>query len=200
MGARKMKQDLLDFFRALDRRLFLSDELKPYAYVDGPLPIGHEQTISQPSLVLEMTDRLNVDSECRVLEIGTGSGYQTAFLAEFAREVYTVERIPVLAEAARERLDRLEYTNIFYRIGDGSEGWPENAPFDRIIVTAAAGSMPDDLVTQLAPGGIMIVPIGPPGYQRLTRITRDPDGRVSMESLFDVAFVEMRGKYGWGGH
>jgi len=199
-GYPKMKQDLLNFFRALDRRLFLPDEQKPYAYVDGPLPIGHEQTISQPSLVLEMTDRLDINSECRVLEIGTGSGYQTAFLAEFSREVYTVERIPALAEAARERLDRLEYTNIFYRIGDGSEGWPENAPFDRIIVTAAAGSMPDDLVTQLAPGGIMIVPIGPPGYQRLTRITRDPDGRVSMESLFDVAFVEMRGKYGWGGH
>lgn len=199
-GYPKMKQDLLNFFRALDRRLFLPDEQKPYAYVDGPLPIGHEQTISQPSLVLEMTDRLDINSECRVLEIGTGSGYQTAFLAEFSREVYTVERIPALAEAARERLDRLEYTNIFYRIGDGSEGWPEHAPFDRIIITAAAGSMPDALVAQLAPGGIMIVPIGPPGYQRLTQITRRPDGRLSSDSLCDVAFVEMRGKYGWGRH
>lgn len=192
-----MKQELVDFYRSLDRSLFLSNAMKPLARIDGPLPIGYEQTISQPSLVLQMTDLLELNPRCRVLEIGTGSGYQTAFLAHFSREVYTVERIPELAEIARTRLLELEYRNIFYRIGDGSAGWPEQAPFDRIMVTAAAGQTPKDLIKQLSRNGIMIVPIGPPGLQRLTRITRDKNGKIRHDDLLGVAFVELKGKYGW---
>ncbi|MBN1892677.1 MAG: protein-L-isoaspartate(D-aspartate) O-methyltransferase [Clostridiales bacterium] len=192
-----MKQELVEFYRSLDRSRFLSNAMKPFARVDGPLPIGHDQTISQPALVLEMTDLLELTSRCRVLEIGTGSGYQTAFLAQFSREVYTVERIPELAEMAQTRLLQLGYRNIFYRIGDGSAGWPEHAPFDRIIVTAAAGKTPGDLIRQLARNGIMIVPVGPPGLQRLTRITRDKNGTLRYDDLLGVAFVELKGKYGW---
>lgn len=175
----------------------MDDACREYASLDAAFPIGYGQTISQPSLVYMMTERLNLDKTCRVLEIGTGSGYQTAFLAEFSKEVYTVERIPELSEKARERLGELGYENIFYRIGDGSLGWKEYAPFDRILVTAAAGKIPDDLVAQLKEGGTMLVPVGPSGWQQLTLITRDAEGLVHSQAIGDVVFVELKGKYGW---
>mgnify|MGYP000885555947 CR=1 FL=1 len=192
-----MDQELVDFSKSLDRSFFIDNEFKDYACLDRALPIGYEQTISQPSLVLEMTDRLALDKNCRVLEIGTGSGYQTALLAEFSGAVYTIERIKELAESARAKLDQLGYTNICYQIGNGSAGWAEYAPYDRIIVTAAAEKIPDELINQLGTGGIMIVPVGPRGLQHLQLITRDLGGEIHSETIGEVTFVEMKGKYGW---
>lgn len=192
-----MDQKLMDFFNSLDRSFFIDNEFKNYAHLDRALPIGYEQTISQPSLVLKMTQRLNLDNNCRVLEIGTGSGYQTAFLAEFSKEVYTIERINELAESARKKLEHLGYKNISYKIGDGSLGWAEHAPYDRIIVTAAAEKIPEELVNQLSPGGIMVIPVGPRDLQQLKLITRNQEGEIHSETIGRVVFVEMKGKYGW---
>lgn len=192
-----MNQKLMDFFNSLDRSFFIDNEFKNYAHLDRALPIGYEQTISQPSLVLKMTNFLNLNKNCRVLEIGTGSGYQTAFLAEFSKKVYTIERIKELAESARKKLEHLGYENIFYQVGDGSEGWTEHAPYDRIIVTAAAERIPEELVNQLGTGGIMIVPVGSPGLQQLKLITRGQEGKIHIDTIGKVVFVEMKGKYGW---
>jgi len=186
------------YYHRLDRALFLDDAYKPMADVDGPLPIGFGQTISQPSLVVEMTRILDISPDCTVLEIGTGSGYQTALLAHFARAVYTIERIAELSVAAQARLDQLGFTNILFRIGDGSIGWPEYAPFDRIMVTAAAARVPDELVAQLRPGGRMMIPVGPPAWQQLLLITRDAQGLMHQHPVENVRFVELHGKYGWG--
>ena len=191
--------ELKVFFRQLDRAFFIDNKNKEYAYLDRPLPIGYEQTISQPSLVLEMTYLLAPDKEYTVLEIGTGSGYQTALLAEFSGQVYTVERIKELAEKAREKLTQLGYSNIAYKIGDGSQGWIENAPYDRIIVTAAAQEIPPELIKQLKPGGKMVIPVGPRGMQELLLITKDQAGEINRQSVGEVRFVEMKGKYGWSG-
>jgi protein-L-isoaspartate(D-aspartate) O-methyltransferase len=192
-----MNQALTDFFNSLDRSFFMADEYRSYASLDAAFPIGFGQTISQPSLVYLMTDNLQLDKNCRVLEIGTGSGYQTAFLSAFSKEVFTIERIAVLAEKARIRLGALGYMNILYRIGDGSTGWAEYAPYDRILVTASAGKIPVDLVAQLGKGGRMIVPVGPSCCQQLLLITRDDTGELRKEVLEDVVFVELKGKYGW---
>ena len=188
---------LIRFFQQLDRRLFLGTAEVPFASLDEPLPIGFGQTISQPTLVAEMTRLLSPELTSRVLEIGTGSGYQTAFLAEFSQQVFTVERIPELSETAKERLDRIGYRNIQYRIGDGSIGWPEEAPFDRIIVTAAAGRLPSELTSQLAANGRMIIPVGPPGSQELLLVTRNEQGQLQETVVERVVFVELKGKYGW---
>lgn len=190
-------QKLRDFYRKLDRSFFIDNEYKECAYLDRPLPIGHGQTISQPSLVLEMTRILDPDENSKVLEIGTGSGYQTALLAEFSGTVCTVERIPELSEKAKEKLDALGYTNIQYKVGDGSEGWSEQGPYDRIIVTAAAEVMPDELTKQLKPEGKMVIPLGPREMQELMFIIKDSEGNVFRESLGKVVFVEMKGKYGF---
>ena len=190
-------EELMGLFHKLDRALFIDGEYKGYAALDRPLPIGMGQTISQPSLVLEMTALLQPEKGSRVLEIGTGSGYQTALLAMAVAEVYTVERIPELSAGARGRLDALGLTNVHYRVGDGSEGWPEYAPFDRVIVTAGAGTVPESLLDQLNPGGIAVAPVGPRGVQQLLRITKDADGAVHAESMGAVAFVELVGRYGW---
>ena len=191
------REALTAFYHQLDRSFFLDDAYKAHSDRDRPLPIGFGQTISQPSLVLEMTWLLSPEKESRVLEIGTGSGYQTALLAEFAGQVYTMERIEELARKARVRLDQLGYANIHYRTGDGSQGWPEEAPFDRIILTAAAGKRPLELIGQLAPGGRMVAPVGPPSGQELLLITRDKAGQVQEERRGYVSFVEMVGPYGW---
>jgi protein-L-isoaspartate(D-aspartate) O-methyltransferase len=188
---------LLEFYNKLDRALFIDNEYKELACLDNALPIGHGQTISQPSLVLEMTYQLAPEKDSKVLEIGTGSGYQTALLAQFSGTAYTIERIPELAEKAKEKLDALGYSNIVYKIEDGSAGWLEYAPFDRIITTAAAGKMPQELIDQLKAGGRMIAPVGPQGTQDLLLITKDINGVVQNKSLGKVAFVEMKGKYGW---
>lgn len=190
-------KDLLDFEDKLDRAFFIDNENKEYAYRDSPLAIGYGQTISQPSLVLEMTLLLALDKDKKVLEIGTGSGYQTAILAEFSGSVYTVERIRELAEKAKVRLDQLGYTNILFKIGDGSEGWQENAPYDRIIVTAAAEQIPSELVAQLAVGGKMVIPVGSCGLQELMLVTKESVGILDIQTIGKVVFVEMKGKYGW---
>jgi protein-L-isoaspartate(D-aspartate) O-methyltransferase len=189
---------LWSYFEKLDRTLFLDEEYKPLASVDGPLPIGYGQTISQPSLVAEMTRILDVGPDCTVLEIGTGSGYQTALLAHFAQKVCTIERIAELSIAAKARLEQLGFSNIQYKIGDGSLGWPEHAPYDRIMVTAAAARIPDELFTQLKPSGRMIIPVGPPSWQQLLLITKDAQGLMHQHPVEDVRFVELHGKYGWG--
>jgi protein-L-isoaspartate(D-aspartate) O-methyltransferase len=190
-------QDLLRFFQNLDRSFFIDNEYKELAGYDTPLPIGFEQTISQPTLVLQMTAALNLNKSLKVLEIGTGSGYQTAFLAEFAGEVHTVEKIAALSRKAEERLKELGYNNINFIEGNGSEGRPENAPYDRIIVTAAARRIPEPLSEQLKPGGLMLIPVGERGQQELLLLTKAESGLVKTESLGKVVFVELKGDYGW---
>ena len=182
------------FFYDLDRSRFMTD-YKSLAPLDRALSIGYGQTISQPSLVLDMTKQLQIDENCSILEIGTGSGYQTCLLAEFARTVDTIERIPELAEAAEERLLAMGYHNIRFHLTDGSMGWPENGPYDRIMVTAAAAKVPDELVAQLSDGGLMIIPVGDSDFQYILRITKSIEGVISTEKLEAVRFVPLVGKY-----
>lgn len=188
---------LNEFYHHLDRSYFIDNEMKVFADLDKPLSIGYGQTISQPSLVLEMTRILEPELDSRVLEIGTGSGYQTALLARFSKTVYTIERIAELSETAQKRLETLGYTNIVYKIGDGSEGWKESAPFDRIMVTAAAEKIPNELLEQLAVGGKMMIPVGSSELQELKLVFKDANGQVHQETVDLVRFVEMKGKYGW---
>ncbi|KJS84077.1 MAG: protein-L-isoaspartate(D-aspartate) O-methyltransferase [Peptococcaceae bacterium BICA1-8] len=173
----------------------MDNEFRGYAGEDKALPIGFEQTISQPSLVLEMTLHLDLNKESKVLEIGTGSGYQTALLAKFSHEVYSVERISELSQKAQERLSKLGYKNVSFRVGDGSEGWAQYAPYDRIIVTAGAGIMPKELIEQLALGGKMVIPVGKKEVQELVLISKDEQGQITKESLGKVRFVPLVGKY-----
>ncbi|MFZ5985993.1 MAG: protein-L-isoaspartate(D-aspartate) O-methyltransferase [Bacillota bacterium] len=189
--------ELYNFYKNLDRSVFIDNEYKEYAHFDNALPIGHNQTISQPSLVYEMTSRLDLNKDLKVLEIGTGSGYQTVLLAEFSKEVYTVERIDELSQKARERLKIMGYKNIKFKVGDGSKGWSEFAPYDRIIVTAGAGKIPEELVDQLGAGGRMLIPVGKRYMQELILIERSREGEVKTTSLGDVVFVELKGDYGW---
>ncbi len=191
------RNSLFKAFRELDRSLFLDDACKGMAAYDEPLPIGYGQTISQPSLVAEMTALLDPEPDSVVLEIGTGSGFQTALLSRFFRKVFTVERIPELSEKARKRLAAMGLNNISYLIGDGSKGWAEKSPFNRIIVTAAASVVPPDLTEQLAPGGRMVIPVGPPVWQDLLLITKDIEGSCSRRAIEKVAFVELVGEFGW---
>jgi len=191
------QQELEDFFRSLDRSFFVDDDMKKYAHLDEPLPIGFGQTISQPTLVLEMTKLLAPEKDSKVLEIGTGSGFQTALLAKMAAKVYTVERIAELMEKAQKRLEALNFSNIYYKVGDGSKGWQEHAPYDRIMVTAAARVLPAELVNQLAVGGRMVIPIGPPRSQELKVITKKDNGDIDVKTVELVRFVELKGQYGW---
>ncbi len=188
---------VLEALRVIPRHLFVPPEFQDEAYEDYPLPIGYGQTISQPYMVAAMTEALALEPHHRVLEIGTGSGYQTAVLAYIAREVYTVEYVPELSERARRILQDLGFTNIHFRVGDGSLGWPEAAPFDRILVTAAAPEVPPPLWEQLAPEGIMVIPIGDLWGQELYRIRKTRDGEREEEALFPCAFVPLRGAYGF---
>jgi len=183
---------LLDAMRRVPRDRFVPADLRARAYEDRPLPIGYQQTISQPYIVAYMTQALRLPPEAKVLEVGTGSGYQAAVLAELAATVYTIEIIPQLATRARAVLDELEYDNVQVRQGDGYAGWPEEAPFDAIIVTAAPDHVPQPLVDQLALGGQLIIPIGQ-GRQALTILTRAEDG-VEHETTLPVVFVPMTGQ------
>ncbi len=192
-----MEGNLIRYFNQLDRSVFIPEAVQASARWDVPLPIGFGQTISQPSLVLEMTLQLDLKPDQRVLEIGTGSGYQTAFLAEFAQEVFTVERHEALSISAQGSLSSLGYDNVVFRVGDGSLGWPEEAPFDRIMVTAAAGKMPTALMEQLKSGGKMVIPVGPREVQKIMLIHRLEDGSFTYKELMAVQFVEFIGEYGW---
>lgn len=185
------RQAFMEHYNSLDRALFLDKDMQNLAKVDRPLPIGHGQTISQPSLVAQMTITLDPEPSSRVLEIGTGSGYQTALLAPFCEKVYSVERIPELLKVAKKRLEDLNYQNIYYRLGNGYEGWVEEAPFDRIIVAAAPAEVPPALIEQLAPNGRMVIPVGPSFMQDLLLITKDEEGKVEQRTMSKVAFVKL---------
>src|SRR5690606_2717237 len=174
---KKNERAIREYFRNLDRSFFM-DKHKDLAFLDEAVPIGHEQTISQPSLVLEMTLALQLEPDSKVLEIGTGSGFQTALLAEFAEHVYTIERIEPLHLRAQERLRELGFKNISFKLADGSIGWEEHAPFDRIMVTAAAAEVPRELTDQLAKGGKMILPVGSSFSQELRLIEKDAAGEL----------------------
>ena len=186
---------VLEAMRKVPRHLFVPSNYLVGAYDDGPLPIGYEQTISQPYVVASMTEELRLTPHSRVLEIGTGCGYQTAVLAEIARDVCTIEIIPQLADHARKLLENLGYANIHFQTGDGSQGWPDKAPFDGIIVTAAAREIPQALVAQLKFGGRMVIPVerGYYGSQDLILAVKDTDG-VKETSLYPVRFVNLQGK------
>ena len=182
---------VLNAMRSLDRSAFVPEEVKSDAWRDEPLPIGEGQTISQPTVVALMTQALEIEPRMKVLEIGTGSGYQAAILARLARRVYTVERQRELLIEANKRFDELKLRNMVTRLGDGSRGWPEQLSFDRIIVTAAAPKLPDALLEQLAPGGILVAPVGPVhGDQRLIRL-RHAEGGLTEEELIAVRFVPL---------
>jgi protein-L-isoaspartate(D-aspartate) O-methyltransferase len=175
------------------RHRFVPPEVAGVAYGDHPLPIGYGQTISQPYVVAFMTEQLKPTPSDRVLEIGTGSGYQAAILAEMVAEVYTIEIVAPLAERARATLAELDYQNIRVRAGDGYLGWPEAAPFDAIIVTCAPEQIPPPLIDQLKDGGRMIIPVGPPGDQELV-LLRKEGGRVKRQAVLPVRFVPMVGR------
>lgn len=182
----------LQVMRAVPRHRFVPPDLVDRAYEDHPLPIGYGQTISQPYIVALMTEALRVEPGDKVLEIGTGSGYQAAVLAEIGCEVYTVEIIPQLAEQAARRLHELGYERVHVRQGDGYFGWPEHAPYDAIIVTAAPDHLPQPLVQQLAPGGRLVIPIGPQGsYQTLWLFEKGTDGQLQATNLGPVLFVPL---------
>jgi len=187
---------VLSAMARVPRHLFVPPELVPYAYEDRPLPIGAGQTISQPYIVALSTQALELSPQDRVLEIGTGSGYQAAVLAELAGEVYTVERLPELSQAARERLERLGYRNLHFRVGDGTKGWPDEAPFDAILVTAAAPKVPQSLVEQLAEGGRLVIPIGGRESQDLW-LMRRRTRRLEKVYLCPCTFVPLIGEEGW---
>jgi protein-L-isoaspartate(D-aspartate) O-methyltransferase len=183
--------------RKVPRHLFVSDSVKAFAYEDRALPIGENQTISQPYMVAVMTELLDLDGAEKVLEIGTGSGYQAALLAELAAEVYTVERIAALSAAASERFRMLNYFNIHAVVYDGTIGLPDKAPFDRIIITAASPEFPPPLVQQLKDGGIILAPIGARYSQVLVRGRKLQDGKLSMDYQTPCVFVPLIGQYGW---
>ena len=187
---------VLGAFSVVPREKFVSAEYVDEAYSDHPLPIGLGQTISQPYMVALMTECLRLESEERVLEIGTGSGYQTAILAKLAGVVYTIERHEALAASAAKLLEDLEFANVHFRVGDGSLGWPEEAPFDRIIVTAAAPDVPASLVRQLVEDGILVIPVGPVGMQQLM-VLRKRAGKMEGENVCDCVFVKLIGKEGY---
>ncbi len=174
------------------RHLFVPAYLRRQAYADGPLPIGHGQTISQPYIVAYMTEILHLKPEQRVLEIGTGSGYQAAVLAELTDRVYTMEIIPELAEAAAERLQKTGYGRVQVRQGNGYFGWPEAAPFDAVVVTAAAEFIPPPLLEQLKDGGRMIIPVGSPFYVQHLMLVEKKDGAITTRSMMPVRFVPFR--------
>jgi protein-L-isoaspartate(D-aspartate) O-methyltransferase len=187
---------VLEAMRVVPRHLFVSPEYAVHAYADSPLPIGDEQTISQPYIVALMTQLLNLQGSEKVLEIGTGSGYQAAILAYLAQEVFTVERIAQLARRAEATLQQIGFRNVTFHIGDGTRGWAEHAPYDRIIVTAAAPQVPRALLEQLVDGGLLVIPVGGRGNQSLQRLQRKGSDYES-EIIVPVTFVPLKGDFGW---
>jgi protein-L-isoaspartate(D-aspartate) O-methyltransferase len=194
--ARAVKDpNVLKAMRVVPRHAFIRPAEQRYAYADSPLPIGLDQTISQPYIVAFMTEALKLNHDSKVLEIGTGSGYQAAVCAEIVKEVYTIEIVEELAKSAKKCLKELGYPNVFVRAGDGFFGWKEHAPYDAIIGTAAAGRVPEPLLEQLKPGGRMILPEGSPwGDQYLILIAKDKEGRLRRKNVMPVRFVPMTGE------
>jgi protein-L-isoaspartate(D-aspartate) O-methyltransferase len=187
---------VLEAMREVPRHRFVPEDMWDMAYRDTPLPIGHGQTISQPYIVGYMTQMLHLAPDDRVLEVGTGSGYQVAILSRLASQVYTIERVEELTRCAERVVHELGYSNVLFRVGDGGYGWPEAAPFDAIIITAAAPEVPQPLIAQLADGAPLVAPIGPAGYQELVRLTKQGEA-TRVEHLVPVAFVPLVGEHGW---
>lgn len=197
IAARGIRDErVLKAMETVPRHLFVEEGLYAQAYSDFPLPIGWKQTISQPFMVALMTEAMGLTGDELVLEIGTGSGYQTAVLAMLARKVCSIERISSLAASARRVLDELHCSNVLIKVGDGTLGWPDQAPFDAIIVTAATPEMPHTLVRQLREGGRMVIPVGGETMQELTRVTRTEAGFIT-EPLGGCRFVKLVGKHGF---
>jgi protein-L-isoaspartate(D-aspartate) O-methyltransferase len=195
-GLYELSGRVLQAMATVPRHRFVPSEQREWAYADMPLPIGRGQTISQPFIVALMTELLAPGPEDVVLEIGTGSGYQTAVLASLAQQVYSLERIPELADAAARRLRELGFTNAAVCAGDGCLGWEEQAPFDGIMVTAAAADVPEALVRQLKPGGRLVIPVGPPHRtQDLQVLDKDQQGRVQTRSVLPVVFVPLISRF-----
>ncbi len=187
---------VLEAMETVPRHLFVPDGDSDYAYEDNPISIGKGQTISQPYMVAHMTEYLDPKPGDRILEIGSGSGYQTAILAELAREVYSIERIPELAKQAQERLAELGYSNVFIQSGDGTNGWAQKAPFDGILVAAGAPKVPEPLVEQLNIGGCLVIPVGSYSHQTINKITRNVQGTNKTNGT-NCIFVPLIGDYGW---
>lgn len=187
---------VLDAMRKVPRHRFVSKDARPYAYADSPIRIGSGQTISQPYIVALMTELLDVEPDHRVLDVGTGSGYQAAILGVLAAEVHSIERHPELADSAQNTLDSLGYTNIQVHVGDGTQGYQPAAPYDRIVVAAAGPSVPQALLDQLAPGGRLVIPVGPRYSQRLEVWERKGD-QFKKSTNIPVVFVPLIGEEGW---
>lgn len=189
---------VLDAMERLPRHIFVEEALLPRAYGDFPLPIGEQQTISQPYIVALMTEALELTGTERVLEIGSGSGYQTAILADLSYRVYSVERIRSLMVRARKIVEDLGCRNVIFRLTDGTGGWPDQAPFDAILVTAGGPEIPQPLIDQLAPGGRLVMPVGRTRLsQDLIKAVKDKNGRLSRSSLGGCRFVDLVGRHGW---
>lgn len=191
LGKAALRSNVMDVMAKVPRHEFVLLELQPYAYANMPLPSGFGKTISQPFIVAVMTDLLDLQPGDVVLEIGTGLGYQAAILAELAGHVYSIEIIEELAAQARHRLARRGYTNVEVRVANGCGGWPEHAPFDKIIVTAAPELIPSTLIYQLKPGGRMVIPAGLPDGQQLILLEKDQDGTVSTKEILPVLFSQL---------
>ncbi|MGH7825727.1 MAG: protein-L-isoaspartate(D-aspartate) O-methyltransferase [Candidatus Binatia bacterium] len=197
LAARQIRDPkVIEAMRAVPRHLFVPDEVKSNAYEDRPLPIGKDQTISQPYMVALMVQALELNGNEKVLEIGTGSGYETAILAELSAQVFSIERLEDLAARAQTLLAALGYQNIRIKVGDGTLGWQEHAPYDAIVITASSPQIPRPLIEQLHPNGIFILPMGEEQLQSLVRLRKSKDG-IREEYLGECRFVKLRGAYGW---
>jgi protein-L-isoaspartate(D-aspartate) O-methyltransferase len=193
IGKSAFDQRVMTAMRKVPRHEFVPIELQPYAYANVPLPIGFEKTISQPFIVALMTDLLDIKADDSVLEIGTGLGYQTAILAQLARKVYSIEIIEELGQKAKQRLRRQGYSNVELKIANGYQGWPEHAPFDKVIVTAAPDLIPPPLIHQLKAGGKMVIPAGLPNTQQLILAEKLANGRMTTKELLPVRFSQLEG-------
>jgi len=199
LGRSTLADRVIEVMGRVPRHSFVPAEVQPFAYLNTPLPISHGKTISQPFIVALMTDLLDVRDDTVVLEIGTGFGYQAAILAELAREVYSVEIIEGIAAQSKKRLGSLGYKNIALRLGNGALGWPEHAPYDRIMVTAAPDLIPPSLLQQLKPNGKMVIPSGIPDQQQLLLVEKNEQGRISTREILAVRFSELEEPTGLAG-
>lgn len=192
IGKDALDERVMEVMAQVPRDAFVPGNVKKRAFDNCPLPIGHNQTISQPYIVALMTDLLALQPDHRVLEIGTGCGYQTAILSRLCAEVFTMERIAELTRMAEAHFEKLHYQNIKSRVGNGYDGWPEHAPYDGIVVTASASHIPDALTDQLKPGGKLVIPVGLEGmHQELLLLKKDPEGNIRVDSILPVAFVPL---------